>query len=87
MTSFPCRSRNYSSGEIPSALGGGARIANGNKAPKGAIPFAAYVEIESYEGIFSCGGSLIAPRVLVTAGEIFLITYTLHFYLSFLLTE
>lgn len=71
MVYFTCRSRNSSSGEIPSPLGSGARIANGNKAPKGAIPFAAFIEIESYEGTYTCGGSLIAPRVLVTAGSTF----------------
>ena len=73
---FACRSLNSSSTAIPSPLGSGARIANGKKAPKGAIPFAAYIEIESYEGIYTCGGSLIAPRVLVTAGRISIMTRT-----------
>jgi len=46
-----------------------SRVAYGDTAKKGLIPFAAFLEIEAGDDVFTCGGILIEPRVLLSAGR------------------
>lgn len=63
--------------------GGGAgeseRIAYGQTASPGLIPFAVFLQVNTGNNeYFTCGGSLITPRVVLTAGKL----HKLNFYLT-----
>jgi hypothetical protein len=49
----------------PEAAEGGGRIAYGRTARPGQFPYASALEI----GPYSCSGSLVQPRVVLTAGK------------------